>query len=677
LLGFAYYFYKSRFKYEAGDCMKKIREFTGQELVEFALILPLMLVILVGIAEMGFMWTLRGTVADAVKSSIQRLHDIAGSDAGTVQATLQDRMTHYLQTHGVPNATSLIVEMSDPNASDYTNIIVSYSYNPTFTLPNFFGIQLLPTTVTMSSQQVVSSALLRPNNYGIGDNTNFPTAVDPLVNNSILINDPTPNNSLRKQIAFLVDLPGNIDKIVNWWGHDILPGNAGVNLQDGTVWIRSPYQDFSASNPGNIGWGSTGESYAPVLLANGYSIAIYVDGSAGANLAGVQLPGPLNIYEGEMGSALTWCNPPSSGLGGIDCNGDLSNEDILLTKSFYNIGKGYEVLAPAPSSSPIDQVTLPSGDLVSDQTFREVAQADAPYASVKFYYPKNLDGTKFNPPLDGEKLDNVASINKMLAITLDADGDGIPNFWDLKPLDPDDNKDMIIDGHNSGSVSNFITNATNKDIYQVYGWNVDGKTGDLPLSNVTVPSPNLVANQYVTPAAINGYASAACAGCTDVASCTAACNNEPYFLKVVSEYTTNTGEPIKMKIPSASSVYYGSEKYIEPDDNKKIYVVQVFTRDFNHNGVYEPAIGGVVSLIDDDGDDNGINNASTGDTLALSDGLAFTKGLLFVDNTTGGASFNMLPSYTSNDPTLGYNLPGPPPPSGFGNLTVHPTQTGG
>jgi Flp pilus assembly protein TadG len=630
--------------------MKNFRDNKGQELVEFALILPVMVVILIAIAEMGFMWTLRGTVSDAVKASVQQMQNIAGTDVGTAQGTLTNYIQNYLTNHGVPNASSVNVTLSDPDASDYTTVQVTYSYNPTFTLPNFFGIQLLPDTVTMGSTQVINSAVIRSNNFGAGD-TILPSAVNTTSPTTILKPDPILGNEMRKQMAFIVDLPGPVDKIVNWWGHDILPGNAGINVDDGTIWVKTPYHNFGNTDPSQVGWGSTGESYAGLLLANGYTTGIYTDGSSGLNIRSIQLPGSLNIHDGDMGSSLSWCVPASAGGG--DCDGDLTGANNLLTESINAVGAGFEILPPVPSPSPIDSVTLPSGDLVADKTFRDATYLDKTYSSLKFYTPKGVHGTKFNPPAEGN--DIATHLDDYLAMTIDSDGDGIPNKWDGNPQDADDNKNRILDGFESGDVATFLADTT-KTEYDVYGNSVDGKTGNIPTENIATGGAVIVNSSIVTPStATDGqYDSNSCAACPngDTACFNANCRNDaPFFLRVVSEYTTNTGERMRVPTTAGSSAYYSTEKYKEPDQNKRIYLVEVLSRDMDGDGTYTPGPGdGSISLSDDDLNDDSINNLA--DTIPLSDGGNTTRGLMFVEGSVGGAAF---PS-TLSDPTLGYSL---------------------
>lgn len=619
--------------------MKNFSNQKGQELVEFALILPVMVVILVAISEMGFMWTLRGTVSDAVKSAVQQMQTIAGTDVATAETTLQTNIRNYLTNHGVPNANSVTVNLSDPTASNYTTVNVRYTYNPTFTLPNFFGIQILPDSLTMGSSQVINSAILRQNNYASGD-PSLPSLIDPNSPTSVLIDDPT--GEQRKQMAFIIDLPGNVDKVVNWWGHDLLPAGAGISAVDGVMMVKTPYTTDRYANalaaPDANGWVKTNESYAGLLLANGYTTVVYTDGSAGSNIDNVQLPGPVNIYDGEIG-ALNWCTPASAG--GTNCDGDLTTNSAntsLLVSAVNEIGKGYEVLPPTPNASAVDPVTLPSGDLASDKTYRELLYKDQNFAKLKFYYPKSL-GAAYAPPNAGTiSLATDADRRKILEQTVDADGDGIPSYWDLAPNDADDDKNLVLDGYQAPAGFNAAPTA-----YPVYDWGpIDTMTGNVPTANVTTPTvaaikTNLAAatRTYLNPADA-AYSNSTCANAVAQASC----GNQPYFLRVFNMYSTTNGKPIRgTKIKAdCTTAACNAEKYREPDANKGIFIVEVVSRDHDQDGTIEMSTG-TASPTDDDGNDDNVNNGSDDDTAILSDGVNFTRGLIFIDNTTGANAF--------------------------------------
>lgn len=619
--------------------MRNFRLSKGQELVEFALILPVMLVILVAIAEMGFMWTLRGTVSDAVKSSVQQMQLIAGMTEGDASNLLRDNIKSYLENHGVPNAGSVAVTLN--TIGENTTVNVSYQYNPTFTLPNFFGIQLLPDTMTMGSSQVINSAIFGPNNYAGGDiqlplNVNM---LDPTTATSILKSDPTGE---RQHMAFLVDLPGPYDKIVNWWGHDVMTANSAINAQTGTIWVKGPEYG---------GWGDTNDSYADILLSQGYTTVVYSDGGAGLNISAVQMPGPANIHDGELG-ALSWCTPASAGAS--TCDGDLTTtaSGTLLVNSFLDVGAGYEVLPPAPLASDVDQVSLPSGDLVADKTFRNVTYQNEDMAKLKFYIPKSKSGS-FVPPADVPIPDPDAVLQKVT----DIDGDGIPNAYDTYPTEADADKDNVLDGFQTAY------NGGLKTEYNVYGWgSIDGKTGSIPTYsgntiNTVSSASALTPGTYVNPSE-SSFADNNCAanGVITAANCG---QTRPYFLRVKKKYTTNLGQDIR--VASNASALYATEKYKAPDPNRKVFQVEVIARDFDKDGTFEPATGAVIS-VDDDGNDDGKNDASTADTWPLGDTSGnYTRGLMFVDNTTGRINFGIPAGsnmgYPSVDPStdLGYS----------------------
>lgn len=605
--------------------MKRLKKMKGQELVEFALILPIMILILVAIAELGFVWTLRGTVGDAVKSSVQQMQLIAGLSPAQAQGVLQTNIKNYIVNHGLPNADSVQVTLSDPNASEHTVVSVQYQYNPSFTLPNFFGVQILPDTFTLTSTQVINSAVIQPNNFSAGD-PNLPSAVNPASPNSILIDDPTSGEFIRKQMAFIVDLPGDVDKIVNWWGHDIFPGSVGINTKTGTLMVKSPYSTDmyggSVGSANGFGWKDTGQSYSGLLLANGYTTVFYVDGSAGLNIDGVEMTGIANVYEGELGTGLSWCTPASGG-GTNTCDGDLTTNgaaNTTLTNGIYEIGKGYEVLVPVPTASVIDAVSLPSAADVADLISRGVSYDQYNFPTVKFYSPKDVTPAEFIVPAEvTDNLADAATREKYLYQVIDADGDGIPTYWDLHPEDGDVDKDLVLDGYQS-SLSGPV-----KANYDIYSWGpIDGKTAVFPQNNVVVPSATPAINTLVDYVHADfAPSSCATAGCT---------TNQPFFLRVFNDYRTGTGERVEIATSGTNSSFYNSEKYREPDPNKNVYIFNIHARDANEDNTV--TISGTIGPLDDDINDDGIYNYT--DSLPLSDGTTITKGLMYIDSATGG-----------------------------------------
>ncbi|MEW5822084.1 MAG: TadE family protein [Cyanobacteriota bacterium] len=639
--------------------MKKRKCFKGQELVEFALILPVMLVILVAIAEMGFMWTLRGTVSDAVKSSVQQMQLIAGMDQTTASSTLRTNIETYLANHGVPNASSVQVTLD--SIGENTTVNVTYEYNPTFTLPNFFGIQLLPDTMKMGSSQVINTAIFGPNNYAGGGDTSLPLSVDPNSPTSVLIDNDT---DTRNTMTFLINLPGNIDKLVNWWGHDIMTANTGINASTGTIWMRG-------AECGAAGWCDTSQSYADLLLANGYTNVIYADGSAGLNIDNIQMGAPANVYDGELGG-LSWCTPNSADPGNNTCDDDITSNaasSSLLATSIYNVGRGYEVLPPVPTASAADAVTLPSGDLVADRTNRNVSYQDTNIEKLRFYVPKTVDGATFTPPTSGATLADTP--DNVLLQTIDTDGDGIANAFDTYPNDADADRNRTIDGYQSTAYGAVQPNINDRR-YPASGWGpIGGKTGDVPIYNGmtvnTINSASQISNNldtlpgtpiYVTPQDTS-YAKASCTD--DGSNVDADCNDstKPFFLKVTGEYTTTSGQDIRISQTGTGVV--PAEKYRSPDPNRKVFQVSVYCRDYDKDGTFEPASGMVVA-VDDDAPVGGLpgdGDNDKDDAWIYGAGGVNTTGLMFVDGNTGRPNFNapLNMGYPSYDPTTDLDNP--------------------
>ena len=649
--------------------MRRFNDCKGQELVEFALILPIMVVILVAIAEMGFMWTLRGTVSDAVKSSVQQMQVIAGTTEANASATLRNNIETYLTNHGVPNASNVQVILKTNGENTTVNVL--YTYSPTFTLPNFFGINLLPDNVRMSSTQVVNSAVFGLNTY-TGE-TSLPTL--PPNPTSILQSDPTGKE--RGKMAFLIDLPGDVDKIVNWWGHDIMTGNTGINASTGTIMVRSADQNGAWSDIGTgNNWRDTGDSYADLLLVNGYTTVVYADGSAGNNIDSGDLPGAINTYDGEIGN-ISWCKPSSStAAGAVNCDGDITTSaasSSLLANSIYGIGDGYEVLTPVPAVTPADQVSLPSSAYVRDETYRNLTY-DSDITKIKFYVPRAIAeaSTFVAPKDDGNDLTNAGTRDLLLTQTFDTDGDGVPDYYDEHKTEADADKNGKIDGYQTAA---FGAVAANYPEYEADLGKTDGKTGAIPTEKVTAPddAKNLVpynstldlasnANSFFTPAddggagSNNNFAGKECA-VNGVVGTTPQCGEDrPYFLRIKNVYTGSTG--LEMRVPVSApnaDIRNVAEKYRAPDPNKRIFVVEVLSRDDDGDSFFEKSGFTVVLPVDDDGNGDGKNDASAQDTAVYGSGGNYTKGLLFVNGTTGGSNFGLTADstygYSALDPT--------------------------
>lgn len=136
---------------------KKVR---GQSLLEFSLVAPILVLVLVVISELGYAFIVRHTIIDCIKQTVQSSHFLVGKY--NTQAELLDAMQTDLQNsinaHNLPTPTSLTFGLGD--STQYgTAVIVTYSYNPSFRI-----IGVTPEVITVQSAQILQPGLLKINN---------------------------------------------------------------------------------------------------------------------------------------------------------------------------------------------------------------------------------------------------------------------------------------------------------------------------------------------------------------------------------------------------------------------------------------------------------------------------------------------------------------------------------
>ena len=137
--------------------MSRWRSDEGAQLVEFALVLPLLLLVLLGIAEFGFMFQRYEVVTNAAREGA-RMAVLPGYGAADVQA----RVATFVSSGRVPTTTSpanprvLVENVSIPVAGgrppiSAKRVTVTYTYTYQFlnALSVFFGSR--GTTVPLSA----------------------------------------------------------------------------------------------------------------------------------------------------------------------------------------------------------------------------------------------------------------------------------------------------------------------------------------------------------------------------------------------------------------------------------------------------------------------------------------------------------------------------------------------
>ena len=96
----------------------------AQALVEFALIAPILIMLLLMITEFGYILNVRNTLSEATKDALaqtnSKFNNITGATTAVKRANveneLQASITDYLRKRAVPNPSSVYVYIyTDPN----------------------------------------------------------------------------------------------------------------------------------------------------------------------------------------------------------------------------------------------------------------------------------------------------------------------------------------------------------------------------------------------------------------------------------------------------------------------------------------------------------------------------------------------------------------------------------
>lgn len=110
-------------------CRRNPKSERGASLVEFAMITPLLMILIFGIVEMGLAFRDRLTVASAVQSSA-RIGSVLGTDADSDYATLQ-AVTAGLNGQLEPTSlTGVIIYRSDETGAFFPADANHYVYDP-------------------------------------------------------------------------------------------------------------------------------------------------------------------------------------------------------------------------------------------------------------------------------------------------------------------------------------------------------------------------------------------------------------------------------------------------------------------------------------------------------------------------------------------------------------------
>ena len=101
---------------------RKISAQKGQSLVEFALVLPVFIIVLFGIMEFGRLWEISNVLTSAAREGV-RVAAVTAPD----QALAISAAQNVLNVAQISNAQVLV---SGPNASNEVSVTVTLNYQP-------------------------------------------------------------------------------------------------------------------------------------------------------------------------------------------------------------------------------------------------------------------------------------------------------------------------------------------------------------------------------------------------------------------------------------------------------------------------------------------------------------------------------------------------------------------
>ncbi len=436
----------------------------AQQLVEFALVLPIIIVVLVIIVEFGYIINARISLSESVKLSmikVNQLYSQPGNDAAKEAAiitSIQDDLKTYFDDQGLPYSDSLAVTIEKVPNSLTSVIRVNYVYKPFFSLTNFFGSDIIPTEYTFTSTQIVNDVLLRANNLDSALSTmdlssfgktatNFDGRTSVLKNQDFVI-DAVNTIDLRKSVAFLVGIgPDDYTyaRLVNWYGEDLLPANLVINIQTGTLFVKSPYYSVTLFD--------TQIPYTWVLTSLGFSQAVYSKIDTNPSHTGRRVM--FQDADPVFNLGIPWCGQEDCISCASDCTSDMT--DINLD----NLNKrGISMLLDStnPSYGSMEPIKVVSGPTRPETIFNHnfirdnfvlrlyVPNATKPVdAENAFKFDFGIDAATGVMTTGGTPVDIVD-------IIMDNDNDGIPNAWDNDPEYIDVDGNGIIDGEETVNI---------------------------------------------------------------------------------------------------------------------------------------------------------------------------------------------------------------------------------
>lgn len=104
------------------EIFKNFHKQCGQALVEFALVLPIFILLLFGIIEFGRLWETMNVMSGAAREGV-RVASVSAPNVGLVQNAVQNILS-------AGNITGATISLSGPNSAREVTVTVQISYTP-------------------------------------------------------------------------------------------------------------------------------------------------------------------------------------------------------------------------------------------------------------------------------------------------------------------------------------------------------------------------------------------------------------------------------------------------------------------------------------------------------------------------------------------------------------------
>lgn len=143
--------------------MKKLR---AQQLIEFLLVVPFMVIILGIITEYAYALNVNLSLYTGIRSVTSTIYSEIKPNMtkADIQDFVKERLENYLVANNIPLSAANDLKINVVMTDDYAAFIVNYTYLSAFTLPNVY-FHVLPSQFEFSAVAVVPSGFLKPNKY--------------------------------------------------------------------------------------------------------------------------------------------------------------------------------------------------------------------------------------------------------------------------------------------------------------------------------------------------------------------------------------------------------------------------------------------------------------------------------------------------------------------------------